>query len=190
MRHPLAKIATTVVTVPLAGALLFGVAPASAAPATSAAAKTTTVKTADDPYSAFSVKVTATKKVRRGGTITYRIKGLNKGPWLADAFYLGGILPKGIRGTIYYDGPKGTTCDFFPDGFWCWPPYALEKGEDSWLTISFKLKKSVKGTVKADLGVNTWDWPTGAEDLSREELKRMGIKSWYFTKKVKTTVVG
>ncbi|WP_248962352.1 hypothetical protein [Sphaerisporangium perillae] len=192
MRHPYGKIATTVVTAPLAAALLFAATPASAAaPASGAVTNSvTSVKTTDDPYSSFSVTVTGTKKIKRGGTITYHIKGLNKGPWTADDFYLGGVLPKGVSGTVYYDGPKGVKCDFFPDGFWCWPPYVLEKGEDSWLTIQVKLKKSVKGSVTAKLGVNSWDWPTGSEDLSRDELKRLGINSWYYTKKVKTKIAG
>ncbi|MEU9887271.1 hypothetical protein [Sphaerisporangium sp. NPDC051011] len=205
MRHPIAKIATAAVAVPMTGALLLAATPASAEPVTRASratsatphsflsaastgTATTTAKTADDAYSSFSVQVTGPKKAKRGGEITYRIKGLNKGPWTADDFYLGGTLPKGIRGTVYFDGPKGTKCGFYYDGFWCWPPHVLEKGEDSWLTITVRLKKSTKGTVAAKLGVNSWDWPTGSENLSREELKKIGIKSWYFTKSVKTKI--
>ncbi|RCG30328.1 hypothetical protein DQ384_16470 [Sphaerisporangium album] len=208
MRHPIAKIATAAVAVPMTGALLLAATPASAAPvgpatrassvtttspltAVSTGTATTTTKAADDDaYSTFSVQVTGPKKAKPGGEITYRIKGLNKGPWTADDYYFGGTLPKGIRGTVYFDGPKGTKCGFFPDGFWCWPPYVLEKGEDSWLTITVRLKKGTKGTVAAKLGVNSWDWPTGSENLSREELKKIGIKSWYFTKSVKTKIVG
>ncbi|GII63107.1 hypothetical protein Skr01_31920 [Sphaerisporangium krabiense] len=189
MRHPLAKIAATAVAVPLAGALMFAALPASAATSAKSGTVTATAKAAgEDPYSAFSVTVTGPKKAKRGGEITYRIKGVNNGPWTADDYYLGGTLPKNLRGPVYYDGPKGTKCGFFPDGFWCWPPYALEKGESTWLTITVRLKKGATGTATAKLGVNTWNWPTGAEDLSRDELRRIGVKGWYFTKPVKTKI--
>ncbi|MGW4638263.1 hypothetical protein ACWEN6_07035 [Sphaerisporangium sp. NPDC004334] len=193
MRHPLGKIATALATAPLAGALLLAATPASAAPASATTASGATAHTsartsAAEPYSSFAVTVKGPKKIKRGGTIVYSIKAVNKGPWVADAYFLGGTLPKGRTGTVYFDGPKGTECDFYPDGFWCWSPYELEKGDHDWLTIEVKLKKSVKGNVTAKLGVNSFDVPTGAEDLSRAELDRIGVKSWYFTKKATTKV--
>ncbi|GGK98890.1 hypothetical protein Sme01_60060 [Sphaerisporangium melleum] len=188
MRHSFGRLATTLVTAPLAGALLFTATPASAAPAAGTATESAATTAADKPYSSFAVTVTGPKKVKRGGTLVYRIKAVNKGPYTADSYYLGGLLPKGRTGTVYYDAPKGTECDFYPDGFWCWSPYELEEGESDWLTIEVKLKKSVKGSVSAKLGVNTFDLPTGAEDLNRSELARLDVKDWYFTKTVKTKV--
>ncbi|MCW2881345.1 MAG: hypothetical protein JWQ95_5445 [Sphaerisporangium sp.] len=190
MRHPLARIATTAVAAPLAGALLFAATPASAAPAkTSATTTVTATKAAAEPDSSFSVKITAPKKVKAGGTITYRISAVNTGPWEANAYYLGGKLPKGIVDKVYFRGDKGTECGFFPDGFWCLPPYTVEKGEKAFLTIEVKLKKSTKGSAVAKLGVDTYDYPQGAEDLNRDEFERLGIKGWYFLKSVKTKIV-
>lgn len=191
MRITHAKAASFALIAPLAGSLLFAAAPASAAPvaaATSVTAKAVSAK-ADDPYSVFSVKVKAPKTVKRGGKITYRISVYNNGPHLADNYYLGGKLPKGIVNKVYFDGPEGVQCDFYSDGFWCWTPYVLEKGESDWLTIEVKLKKGTKGIAKAKVGAEVWDVPTGMGDLNKEEISRLGgVTGWDYTKNVKTRI--
>ncbi|MEU8383858.1 hypothetical protein [Streptosporangium sp. NPDC048865] len=178
MRHPISKIVAFALVAPLAGGMLLA-APASAqAPAAAVKA---------EPYSTFAVTVSAPKKVKANGKITYRIKAVNKGPHQADFFYMGGLLPKGSKATAVF-GPKGTTCDTYDDGFWCWGPDIIEVGDHETMAITVKLGKKSGRTAQAILGVDSYDIPTGAENLSRDELERMGIKSWYFVKKVKTSV--
>ncbi|MGW0590704.1 hypothetical protein [Streptosporangium sp. NPDC002607] len=184
MRHPISKIAALALVAPLAGGMLFAT-PASAAPAQVPAA----VKAAAEPFSSFTVSVSAPKKVKAGGKVTYKIKAVNKGPYAADAFYMGGLLPKHSKVTAI-SAPRGTECDNFKDGFWCFTPYALEIDDYEIITITVKLGKKSGRTAEAILGVDTYDLQTGAEDLSREELERLGTKGWYFVKKVKTRIVG
>ncbi|MDP9863574.1 MULTISPECIES: hypothetical protein [Streptosporangium] len=183
MRHPIHKIAALALAIPLAGTTLLAT-PASAAPTKAPAAA---VQKADDPYSSFDVKISAPSKARAGATITYSIKATNTGPYEATSYYLGGVLPKGSK-VVRVGAPKGTECDWYEDGFWCWTPYALEVGEYDSIKIMVKLGKKSKGTAEAVLGVDTYDEPTGADNLSRDEYERMGIKSWYFVKKVKTRI--
>ncbi|GAA2880737.1 hypothetical protein GCM10010517_43410 [Streptosporangium fragile] len=184
MRHPISKIAALALVAPLAGGMLF-TAPASAAPAQAPASA---AATADEPYSAFKVSVSAPKKVRAGGKITYTIKAVNEGPHLADTFYMGGLVPKGSKITAIH-APKGTVCDNYSDGFWCWTPDALKVGQYEAIQVTVKLGKKSGRTAEAILGVDTYDVPNGAENLSRDEYERMGIKGWYFVKKVKTRIV-
>lgn len=184
MRYPISKIAALALVTPLAGTMLLAT-PASADPAGTTAG---VVKKADDPFSSFDVKVSAPKRVRAGGKITYRIKATNKGPHLADSFWTGGVLPKGSKLSAVY-APKGTRCGSYEDGFWCFTPNALEIDEYESIEVVVKLSRKARGTATALLGVDTVDLPTGAEDLNRDEFKRMGIKHWYFVKKVKTRIV-
>lgn len=184
MLHPISKIAAFALIAPLTGAMLLA-APASAAPAKATAGAATK---ADDPFSSFAVKVTAPRRARAGGKITYRIKATNKGPYVADSFWTGGALPKGSKPSAVY-APKGTECGVYQDGFWCFTPNALEVGEYETIDIVVKLSRKTRGTATAVLGVDTVDLPTGAETLNREEFARMGIKHWYFVKKVKTRIV-
>ncbi|MET8047475.1 hypothetical protein ABZU75_07710 [Streptosporangium sp. NPDC005286] len=183
MRHPISKIAALALVAPLAGGMLL-TAPASAAPAQVPA----TVKAAAEPFASFAVTVSAPKKVKAGGKITYKIKGVNKGPYVADAFYMGGLLPKHSKVTAIY-APKGTECGTYEDGFWCFTPYALEIDDYETIAITVKLGKKSGRTAEAILGVDSYDLQTGAEDLSRDELERLGTKGWYFAKKVKTKIV-
>ncbi|WP_433249707.1 hypothetical protein ACQPYK_02865 [Streptosporangium sp. CA-135522] len=183
MRHPISKIAALALVAPLAGTMLLAT-PASAAPTKAPAAA---VKKADDPYSSFDIRVLAPSKVRTGGKISYTIQATNKGPHLADSFFIGGVLPKGSR-IIQAYGPKDAECDSYKDGFWCWYPDALKVDDKAAIRIVVKLDKSSKRTATAVLGVDTVDLPTGAENLSRDEFERMGFKRWYFVKKVKTKI--
>lgn len=184
MRHPISRIVALALVAPLAGGMLL-TAPASAA---STQAPAATVKSAAEPFSSFAVTVSAPKKAKAGGKITYRIKAVNKGPYEADAFYMGGLLPKGAKATAV-SAPKGTECGNYEDGFWCFTPYALDIDDYEIITITVKLGKKSGRTAEAILGVDTYDLQTGAEDLSRDELERLGTKSWYFVKKVKTKIV-
>ncbi|GII93652.1 hypothetical protein [Sinosporangium siamense] len=188
MRPPLSKVAVLAVAAPLAGALMFASAPASAT-ATAPTAKAAAVKKADDPYSVFNVSVKAPKNVRAGGKITYRITAVNRGPHQADYYFVGGILPKGITGNTWWDGPKDTECGREGRVFFCVSPHVAEVGDKEWLDIVVRLKKPTKGYAQAQLGVLAYDYPTGAEKLSKEELDELGVKSWFFSKKVKTRIV-
>jgi hypothetical protein len=183
MRHPIVKIATTVSAALLTGATLFAAAPASAV--TSAAVKAT------DPFSSFTIRAKATAKVKPGGRIHYSIDATNRGPYAADYYWIGGTLPKGTdtRKTLYYDGPKGITCDYSGRDFWCWNKEVLEVGQSTRLTFDLKLKKSFHGTATAKIGVITYDVPTGAETLNKELLQKLGIKGWIFSRTVKTKVI-
>ncbi|MFI6502318.1 hypothetical protein [Nonomuraea typhae] len=167
----------------IAGALILPAVPASA---------TTAVKaSADEPYSVMKTTITAPKTVKRGGKISYRIKVLNTGPHQADAYWLGGKLPKGITGKIYYGGPKGTKCETDTVEFWCWGPWELEKGDVDWIGIEVTLKKNTKGVATAELGALVYDVPIGMENLDKEEIDRIGgFKRWFYGKKVKTKITG
>lgn len=101
---------------------------------------------------------------------------------------MGGLLPKHSKITSV-SAAKGTECDNYQDGFWCWTPYAVDVDEYETMKITVKLGKKSGRTAEAILGVDSYDVPTGAETLSRDELERLGTKSWYFVKKVKTKIV-
>ncbi|RGA01770.1 MULTISPECIES: DUF11 domain-containing protein [Microbispora] len=185
MRHPIVKIVGLATAAPLAGALFLAAAPAaSAAPASTAAA---TAKA--EPYSSFYVVAKGPKKAKAGSRITYTVGAVNQGPHLADTYFVGGQLPKGIERKVYYSAPKGTGCAFFPDGFWCVVPRALEVDDAVSFSITVKLKKGARGTALARVGVDQWDVPNGAEDLNRRAWKELGVKHWYFLKTVKTKIV-
>ncbi|MGS2642580.1 hypothetical protein [Streptosporangium sp. LJ11] len=182
MRHPISKIVAIALVTPLAGGMLL------AAPSSAASAQAPAAAVKAEPYSTFAVTVSAPKKVKAGGKITYKIKAVNKGPHQADYFFTGGLLPKGSK-VVSISAPKGTSCDNYDDGLWCWSPDIVEVDDYEAIAITVKLGKKSGRTAQAILGVDAYDVPTGAENLSRDELERMGIKSWYFVKKVKTSIV-
>lgn len=182
MRHPISRIVALALVTPLAGGMLL------TAPASAASAQAPAVAVKAEPYSTFAVTVSAPKKVKANGKITYKIKAVNKGPYDADYFYVGGLLPKGVKLTAIA-APKGTECDSYEDGFWCWSPNIVKVDDYEAIAITVKLGKKSGRTAEAILGVDSYDFPTGADTLSRDELERMGIKHWYFVKKVKTKIV-
>ncbi|MBO3745797.1 hypothetical protein J5X84_06910 [Streptosporangiaceae bacterium NEAU-GS5] len=177
-------------TVLLATSALVPIGPsaqAGAAAAPSSAASVTAK--AREPFSVFAVSVKGPKKVKAGTKYTYLINATNKGPYSAD-WDLGGFLPDGIVTTLTWRGPKNTQCVWYRfAGFWCWGPYEVPVGESTWLAITVTLKKGTKGTLKAKLGGETCDCPTGSEGLSRQEWKRLGIKNYFWAKTVKTTII-
>jgi hypothetical protein len=187
MHLKLARLASLALVAPLvSGTFLAPAAPAAAKPAS----VTTTVTKAEDPWSAFQVLAKAPKKVKKGSKIKYQLDVINRGPEPANAYYVGGKLPKGIDlKKVYYWAPKGTECSFFPDGFWCFIPIYLEVDDYVSLDIQVKLKKTTRGTAVAKLGVDSWNIPHGAEDLDRARLKELNIKHFYFLKTLKTKIV-
>ncbi|MEV0971918.1 DUF11 domain-containing protein [Microtetraspora glauca] len=184
MRHPIAKIAMLALVAPLTGATLLATAPAGATAAS--------VARADDPYSIFKISnVKYTKKAKAGATVKYSFTATNTGPHPADYYYIGGILPKGVdtKKKLYWDGPKGTKCDWEGREFWCWTPHVLDVDESDWLYIEFRLKKTARGAQVGEVGAINFDVPHGAENLDKKRLKELGIKGWIYTRKIKTQVV-
>jgi hypothetical protein len=162
--------------------------PASAATATAQVA----ITKADDPYSVFKISsVRYTKKVKPGGWLKYSFTATNTGPYEADYYWIGGILPKGIdhKGTLYWNGPKGSKCYWEDREFWCWTPHILKADESDRLSFWLKLSKKATGTQVAKIGAINYDVPRGAEDLDKERLKDLGIKGWLYAKTVKTKVI-
>jgi hypothetical protein len=179
----------------LAGGLAAGAlaAPGQANAATTATATTaapaTTAAARQAPYSRFKISVKHTKRTKRGGKITYYVRATNLGPHYADYYWMGGEMPKGVVPTLRWGGPKGTKCTWEGRWFWCWGPLRLEKGKTDWLNFQLTLKKNTKGTAAARVGVMSFDVDQGMENMSEAELKRLGIKGYYWLKKVKTTIV-
>ncbi|WP_084955926.1 DUF11 domain-containing protein [Thermoactinospora rubra] len=173
----------------LVGAALAAAPVALAAPAAATPQTTQTAAVVAKPFSNFKISVKATKATKRGGKITYRIRATNKGPYEADYYWIGGILPTGVKNRLYWWGPKGTKCEWERRQFWCWGPYALEVGKTDWLDIQVTLEKGTKGTATAKLGVIAYDMPTGADQLSMDELERIGIDGWQWLKTAKTKIV-
>nr|BFE85513.1 hypothetical protein GCM10020093_081140 [Planobispora longispora] len=68
-------------------------------------------------------------------------------------------------------------------------PEALEVDDRTAIKVVVKLSKKAKGTATGYWGVDSVDLPNGAENLSRDEFERIGVKSWYFVKKIKTKIV-
>jgi hypothetical protein len=183
MRNSLPKVASLAL---LAGALLLPAVPASAATVT---AKTAAVM--DDPFSAFAVQVKAPKTAKAGGKLKYTIHAVNKGPHPADAYFVGGQFPKDVdlRRIHYSTSVTGTECFLDGRAFFCFLPKILKKDEAVTMTFEPKLKKNAKGTQKATLGVVSYDVQTGMENMSKEELDRLGIPEHGYAKTVKTKVV-
>ncbi|MBB5776387.1 DUF11 domain-containing protein [Nonomuraea jabiensis] len=171
----------------LAAALLVPAVPASAS--ASASASATTV--ADEPFSVFDVKVKAAKTAKAGGKLNFTIVATNKGPYQADAYFVGGEFPKGVdlRRIMYRTSVKDTECGLEGRAFFCLVPKILEKGESIALIFETKLKKTATGTQTAKLGVVSYDVQTGMENMSKEELERLGIPEHGYVKTVKTKIV-
>ncbi|UBU13819.1 DUF11 domain-containing protein [Nonomuraea gerenzanensis] len=174
MRNSLLKGAALAIA---AGALLLSATPASAT-------------TAAEPYSSFDVKVKASKTVKPGGEITYTIKATNKGPHYADSWFVGGQFPKGVDlRRIEYWAEKGTQCALDGRAFYCVLPRVVEVDEAITMRFEAKVTKKAKGTQTATLGVVTYNVDQGMENMSKEELDRLGIPEYAFAKTVKTKVV-
>ncbi|SNS92510.1 conserved repeat domain-containing protein [Streptosporangium subroseum] len=188
MRHPISKIAALALVAPLAGTFLLA-GPASAAPAKAPAAA---VKKADDPFSTFVVQAAASKTVRPGKKITYTIKATNSGPYVSDggAYFIVAVLPKSVilSGKWTYQGPAKSECASEEQVLICAVDKNLKVKESVSFKFAFKVAKTAKGTLKSTLGVLAYDVPTGAETLSRDELERLGVKSWLFGKNHSTRV--
>ncbi|MBB6556495.1 DUF11 domain-containing protein [Nonomuraea rubra] len=182
MRNSLLKGAALAIA---AGALLLPAVPAAA---------TTTVTTAAtaavEPFSTFDVKVKASKTVKAGGKITYTIHAVNKGPHYADSWFVGGEFPKGVDlRRIEYWAEKGTECFLDGRAFYCFIPRVVEKDEAVSMRFVAKTTKKAKGTQTATLGVVTYNVDQGMENMSKEELDRLGVPEFAFAKTVKTKVV-
>ncbi|MEV4361544.1 hypothetical protein ACWEPL_24290 [Nonomuraea sp. NPDC004186] len=158
-------------------------------PAVPASASTTTA--ADEPFSVFDVKVKAAKTAKAGGKLNFSIVATNKGPYQADAYFVGGEFPKGVdlRRIMYRTSVKGTECGLEGRAFFCFLPEILEKGDSISLIFETKLKKTATGTQTAKLGVISYDVQTGMENMSKEELDRLGIPEHGYVKTVKTKIV-
>ncbi|MEV0613867.1 hypothetical protein AB0I81_11140 [Nonomuraea sp. NPDC050404] len=182
MSNSLPKVASLAL---LAGALLLPAIPASAATATTAAVK------ADEPFSTFDVTVKAPKKVKAGAKITYTIYATNKGPHYADAWFIGGEFPKGVdlKRIRFGTTVKGTECALDGRAFFCLAPKVVEKGESVAMAFTTKVDKKAKGTLTAKLGVVAYSADQGFENMSKEELDRLGVPVHGFVKTAKTKVV-
>jgi hypothetical protein len=183
---------TTSLTVTSIAFTTSAAAAAAGATGTTTAAATKARATADDPYSVFKIsKVKYTKKVKPGGWLKYSFTATNTGPFEADYYWIGATLPKGIdpKGTLYWVGPKGTTCSWKDREFWCWTPHILKAGSSDTLSFWLRLSKKAKGTQVAKLGAINYDVPHGAEDLNKDRLKDLGIKGWIYSRTVKTSVI-
>ncbi|MFG6199549.1 hypothetical protein [Nonomuraea sp. JJY05] len=162
--------------------------PAQASSAT-ATAPTTAAVAQLKPFSTFKISVKHSGRTKRGGKITYSVRAKNLGPYYADYYWIGGEVPKGVVPTLRWGAAKGTKCTWEGRWFWCWGPLRLEKGKTDWLNFQVTLKKGTKGTATARVGVVSFDVDQGMENIDEEELKRLGIKGYYWLKKVNTKIV-
>ena len=184
MRNSLPKVASLAL---VAGALLLPAVPASATTAPATAVKAVQ----DDPFSVFDVTVKAPKKVKAGGRINYTIHAVNDGPHYADAWFLGGQFPKGVdlKKIRYRTSIADTECFLDGRAFYCFANKILEKGESVTMVFETRLTKKAKGTQTATLGIISYDVQTGMENMSKEELDRLGIPEHGYAKTVKTKIV-
>ncbi|MET9338628.1 hypothetical protein [Nonomuraea sp. NPDC003804] len=186
------RIASFLVAAPVAGALVFSAAPVSAAP-TAPVAAAAVAKSAADPFSTFDVKLTATKKAKRGGKVRYTITAVNTGPHEATAgtWFVGGLFPKGVdlRKVTYRTSVDDTACELIKRDLFCVLPATVKKGESIAMVFDARLTKTASGTQKAVLGVVSYNVETGMENLSKEELDRLGVPGFGFVKQARTTVV-
>ena len=185
MRNSLPKVASLAL---LAGALLLPAVPASAS-AAAVTAKTAAVM--DDPFAVFDVKVKAPKTAKAGGRVNYSIHATNTGPFSADSYFVGGEFPKSVdlRKIRYRTSVAKTECFLEGRAFFCFLPKVLEKGDSITMIFETRLKKSAKGTQKATLGVVSYDVQQGMDNMSKEELDRLGVPEHGYAKTVKTKVV-
>ncbi|RSN01110.1 hypothetical protein DMB42_39625 [Nonomuraea sp. WAC 01424] len=157
--------------------------------ATTSVVTTRAVATQAKPFSSFKISVKYNNRTRRGGKITYYLKAKNLGPYYADYYWIGGQVPKGTVPTLRWGAPKGTKCTWEGRWFWCWGKYVLQKGKTDWLNFQVTMKKGTKGVAVAKLGVIAYDVDQGMENIDKEELKRLGVKGYYWLKSAKTTIV-
>lgn len=191
MRTTFAKAASFALIAPLAGSLLLAATPASAA--TTAVATSASASVQADPYSVFNVKVKGPKTAKAGGKIRYTIVATNEGPYEATGgtWFVGGQFPKGmdLKRIKFSTSVDDTQCGLTGRDFFCVLPATVKMGEYISMGFEGKLKKNAKGTQKAILGVVSYNVDTGMENLSKEELDRLGIPGYGFVKTVKTKVV-
>lgn len=187
MRKPLATLLGVGLIAPLAPIALAGPAVAAVQTTTTTAATASTI--AKKPYSNFKITITYDKRTKRGGKILYKVRAKNLGPYEADYYWIGGQVPKGVVPKLRWGASKGTTCTWEGRWFWCWGKYVLDKGKTDWLNFQVTLKKGTKGTAVAKLGVIAYDVPTGAENIDKEELARIGLDGWSWLKTAKTKIV-
>ncbi|MCF6472929.1 hypothetical protein FAF44_31730 [Nonomuraea sp. MG754425] len=173
----------------LAAAALAAPAQASATTVTAPAAATRAAAVTAAPFSNFKISVKHSRTTKRGGKITYYVKAKNLGPHYADYYFIGGQVPSGVKPTLRWGGPKGTKCEWSGRWFWCWGPMALSKGKTDWLNFQVTLKSGTKGTATARVGVLSFDVDQGMENMSQDELKRLGIKHHYDLKTARTRIV-
>ncbi|MEW9554737.1 hypothetical protein [Nonomuraea sp. NPDC050783] len=164
-----------------------------AVPAVATTATTTTATTAAAaPYSSFAVRVKATKRVWAGDSIKYSISATNKGPHYADAWFVGGVFPKGVdtRKIRFSSSIPKTECTLLTaNSFFCFADQVIEVGDSFSVTFYAKTKKNARGSQKATLGVFSYNVDQGMENMSKAELDRLGIPGYVFSKTVRTTVV-
>ncbi|MEV0381823.1 hypothetical protein [Nonomuraea sp. NPDC050643] len=174
----------------LAGALLLPAVPASATTATTAtAAKSAAVM--DDPFSVFKVTLKAPKTAKAGGRLNYTISAINTGPYYADRWFLGGEFPKGVdlKRIRFRTSIADTECFLEGRAFYCFANQVMEKGDSVTMIFETKLSKKAKGVQKATLGIITYDVDQGAENMSKEELDRLGFPVRGYAKTAKTKIV-
>lgn len=194
MRRPLGALLGFGLIAPLVPLSPLAIASPAEAAVLSAPAPVTQVVPAavvrKDPFSRFKVSVRYDKSTKRAGKITYYIKAKNLGPYAADYFGVGGQLPKGVKPTLRWGGPKGTQCVWQGQIFLCVPKYQVPVGGTTWLKFQLTLKSNTKGTAKGRVGVIAYDLPTGAENIDQEELARIGgLKGHLFMKPTTTKIV-
>ncbi|WP_459800860.1 hypothetical protein [Herbidospora sp. RD11066] len=167
------------------------IAPASAS-ATTASTSATATKAAD-PWSVFKISsLSYTKKAKPGGYVTYRFRVTNTGPYKADIFELGGVLPKDtdLKKKIGYSTDnRDMRCYIDGRQFFCPNVSILEVGDEAYMTLRFQLKKTAKGTQAGKVGAWVYDIPAGAENLDRARLREQNLKGWEMMRPTKTTVV-
>lgn len=186
MRKPLATFLGVALTASLAPAAVAMPAFATSAAAAPLAAAPAAVK---KPYSNFKITISYDKRTKRGGKILYKVRATNLGPHTADYYWIGGQVPKGVVPKLRWGASKGSKCTWEGRWFWCWGRYVLKKGKTDWLNFQVTMKKDTKGTAVAKLGVIAYDVPTGAENIDKEELERIGIDGWSWLKTAKTKIV-
>lgn len=186
------RIASFMLAAPVAGALVFSAVPVSAAP-TAPVAAVAAAKSAADPFSVFDVKLTATKKAKAGGKIRYTITAVNTGPHEATAgtWFVGGLFPKGVdlRKVSYQTSVDDTACELIKRELFCVLPATVKKGQSIAMVFDARLTKKASGSQKAVLGVVSYNVETGMENLSKEELDRLGVPGFGYVKHATTKVV-
>ncbi|MEV6868618.1 hypothetical protein AB0M44_47555 [Streptosporangium subroseum] len=180
IRHAI-KIASIALIAPLTGITLLSSTPALAA-------------SEGTPFSTFKVKATATKQVQPGGKIVYKVVGTNAGPYNLGARHYNVVfqLPKGLDAfKVKSFGPKEEDACAPEKGFvYCTVNKPIPVGSSISYRFEVKAGSEAKGTLKAILGVMSFDVPTGMQDMNEKEAERIGgIPTWGFGDTVTTKVV-